>query len=85
MTYTQFERIPVTTGTLDQYKDLMMEQMDAGLEQAQREGNEYREKQIQNLKKKADPAFKKKRAKLEELFDKGSRPLRATGRRSALC
>ena len=79
VTYSQFERIPVTTGTLGQYQDLMMEQMDAGLRQAKTEGNEYREKQIQNLKKKADTAFKKKREKLELLFDQGAVPFEQLG------
>ena len=79
LTYGQFERIPVTVGTLDQFKSLMMEQLDAGLNQAKAEGNEYREKQIQNLKKKADTAFRKKREKLEALFDDGAVPFEQLG------
>ena len=79
LTYSQFERIPVTIGTLDKYQDMMMEQLDAGLSQARTEGNEYREKQIQNLKKRADTAFKKKREKLEALFDQGAVPFELLG------
>ena len=79
LTYSQFERVPVTVGTLDKYQALQMEQLDAGLEQAKTEGNEYREKQIQLLKKKADTAFKKKREKLESLFDQGAVPFEHLG------
>ena len=79
VTYSQFERIPVTLGTLDKYRDLNMEQLEAGLQEAGQTGNEYREKQIQALIKKADTAFKKKRAKLEEMFDEGAVPFESLG------
>ena len=78
-TYSQFERIPVTVGTLDKYRSIMMEQLDAAEQQADAEGNSHREKEIQNLKKKADTTFKKKRAKLEALFDEGAVPFEGLG------
>lgn len=79
VTYNQFEAIPVTTGTLDQYQGLMMGQLDAAEAAAKEVGAEYQEKQIQALKKKADTAFKKRRSKLNDMFDKGAVPFEHLG------
>ena len=79
VTYNQFEAIPVTTGTLDQYHALMLEQLDSAEAAAAANGAEYQEKQIQNLKKKANTAFEKRRAKLETMFDKGAVPFERLG------
>ena len=79
VTYNQFESIPVTTGTLDQYQALMMDQLNAAEAAAKETGAEYQEKQIQLLKKKANTAFEKRRARLEAMFDKGAVPFERLG------
>jgi len=72
VTYTQFERMPVSMPTLDTYEQMSLDQLEAGLEAARDEGNEYREKQVQNLIKKTRTAFRKKRDKAQALFDAGA-------------
>ena len=72
VTYTQFERMPVSIPTLDTYEQMSLDQLESGLEAARAEGNEYREKQVQNLIKKTRTAFRKKRDKAQALFDAGA-------------
>ena len=79
VTYNQFESIPVTTGTLDQYHALMLDQLNAAEAAAKETGADYQEKQVQNLKKKANAAFERRRAKLEDMFDKGAVPFERLG------